>query len=373
MLKILNTVLLAMTIQGISAETFDVYIGAYTRNSFSKGIYHAVLDTASGRLSEPELAVETPDPSFLVFSADGKFIYATAEGDPGKARTFEIQKDKKLRLLSEASSGGKGPCHLSIDAGRRSLLIANYSSGSVASIPIKADGSTAQEPTSIIQHEGQGADPKRQKGPHAHSINPSPDGRHIYAADLGLDRIFIYKLDSEGKLKAAEPSEAVLKAASGPRHMAFRPDGKVVYSINELDSTITVMARNPETGELKIIQNIKTYPDDFNGTTWCSEVCLHPKGKFLYAANRGHDSIATFAVNAEDGTIKLTGFQQENIKFPRHFNIDPAGSFCIVANQNSDTVALFKINKDTGLPESTEQVFPIGKPSYIGFQPADKK
>ena len=366
MLKLLTAVLFVMAIQEVSAQTFDVYIGTYTNKSSSKGIYHAVLDTAAGTLSAPELAAETPGPSFLAFSADGKFIYAVAEAAPGKVRAFEVLKDKKLRLLSESSSGGSGPCHLSIDASGRFLLAANYSSGSVAAIPIKSDGSVPPEPSSIIQHTGKGADPARQKGPHAHSINPSPDGKHIYAADLGLDKILIYTLDvASGKLQPL--SETVLKAGSGPRHMALRPGGKIVYAVNELDSTITVMARDTETGALDIIQNIKAYPPDFKGETWCSEIRLHPNGKFLYAANRGHDSIAVFAVNPVGGAITPIGFQQENIKFPRHFNIDPTGRFLLAANQNSDTVALFKINQESGLLEAVGAPIAVGKPTYVGF------
>lgn len=371
MFKLLNTVLFIMIIQTLTAQTFDVYIGTYTKGTASKGIYHATLDTASGTLSEPEVAAETPDPSFLTFSPDGKFLYATAEGNPGKIRAFEIQQDKKLRFINEASSGGQGPCHLSMSADGRNLMTANYTSGSVAAIPVKQDGSTGAEPTSVMQHEGHGADPRRQAGPHAHSINPAPDGKHIYAADLGLDKILIYTLDTaSGKLQTSTPSEAVLKAASGPRHMTFRPDGKVAYAINELDSTITVMSRNPDSGALTIIQNIQTYPADFKGTTWCAEVRLHPNGKFLYASNRGFDSIAAFAVNPQDGTIKLTGFQQENLKFPRHFNIDPTGRYCIVANQNSDSLVLFKINQDSGLLESTGRIISVGKPVFVGFLPA---
>ncbi len=369
MFKLLNMVLFIMTIQDASAQVFDVYIGTYTKKSSSKGIYHASFDSASGALSEPELAAESPDPSFLAFRPDGKFLYATAEGNPGKIRAFEIQKNsKKLRLISESSTKGKGPCHLSMDAAGRNLMVANYSSGSVAVIPVNNDGVTAQEPSSAIQHEGRGADQRRQKGPHAHSINQSPDGRHVYAADLGLDKILIYTLDSaSGKLTPAPSPEAVLKAGAGPRHMTFSADGRIAYVINELDSTLTVLARNPDTGSLTIRQNITACPLDFKGTTWCAEVRLHPNGRFLYASNRGHDSIAVFTVNPQDGTLKIAGFQQEHIKTPRHFNIDPTGRYCIVANQDADNLALFKIDKDSGLLEFTGRTITVGKPVYVGF------
>jgi len=358
-----------MTSQALSAQNFDVYIGTYTKNSPSKGIYHASFDADSGTLSEPELAAETPDPSFLAFSPDGRFVYATAGGNPGKIRAFEIQKDKKLRFIGESLSGGNGPCHLIMTSDGRNLLTANYGSGSVALIPVGADGIPAHEPSCIIQHEGRGTDPRRQAGPHAHSINPSPDGKHIYAADLGLDKILIYNLDSASvKLKPAVPPEAVLKDASGPRHMTFNPDGKTAYVINELDSTVTVLSRNPSTGALTIVQNISTCPPDFKGTTWCAEVRLHPNGKFLYASNRGHDSLAVFTVN-KDGTLTSPGFQSEHIKTPRHFNIDPTGRYCLVANQASDNLALFKIDQNSGLLEFTGRIITAGEPVYVGFLP----
>lgn len=357
-----------MTIGTISAQTFDIYIGSYTQNSTSRGIYHAVLDSSTGTLSEPELAAETPNPTFLAFRSDGAFLYATVQEKSGRVRVFAVQPDKKLHFLKEVPSGGEGPCHISLTGGGGVLLAANYGSGNVTSIAVNADGLPSDTPGSLIQHIGHGPNPRRQEAPHPHSINVSPDGKHIYVADLGLDKLLIYTLDIKTAcLRPNNPAEAILKPASGPRHIKFRPDGKVVYVVSELDSTITVLARNPQSGALTIIQNISTFPADFKGDTWSAEVCLHPNGRFLYVSNRGHDSIAVFAVDAVTGSLKLSSLQNGHVKFPHHFNIDPTGHYCLVANRNADNLTLFKINQDSGSLEFTGRVINVAKPSYVGF------
>jgi 6-phosphogluconolactonase len=346
----------------------DVYFGTYTDKNKSEGIYRSTLDMENGRLSEPELAVRAANPSFIEIHPNGKFLYAAAEGKTGLVRAYGIEPaTRKLKLLNECSSGGSGPCHISIDREGKVLLAANYGSGSIASIPINADG-TLSAPASVIQHKGSSINPKRQKEPHAHSINPSPDGRFAFAADLGLDKIMIYKLDSAtGKLDANTPESAKVKAGAGPRHLTFHPDGKFAYVISELDETMTVYAYNAKSGALTEIQQISTLPDDFKGVSWCAEVRVHPNGKFLYGSNRGHDSIVIYKIDPEKGTLTLSGFQNAGIKNPRNFNLDPSGRFCVVANHDSGSVCTFRVDPETGALEPAGKPISIGKPVCVRF------
>ena len=365
--KVIMTTSLRAT-RNLKAESVDVYFGTYNKPGFPEGIYHAVLDMKTGSLSIPELAAAATDPTFIEIHPNSKFIYAVTERNPGAVSAFAIEPEtKKLRLINSSKSCGKAPCHLCTSNDGRTLLVANYTSGSVASIPINKDGSLS-EPASSIQHTGTSVNPKRQEGAHAHSINLSPDNRFAYAADLGLDKIMVYKLDSEsGRLLPNDPSEIKIKPGAGPRHFTFSPDGKYAYLINELDETIVAFVYDPENGNLSEIQTISTLPEDFTGTSYCAEVKIHPNGKFLYGSNRGHDSIVTYKIDPSKGTLTLLGFQNSGIKNPRNFNIEQTGKFCVVANQDSDTVIVFRINQETGLLETTDHVVKIGKPVCVRF------
>jgi len=352
----------------MEVKSIDVYFGTYTSPNSSEGIYHAVLDLETGKLSGTDLACATPNPTFLEIHPSSKFLYAVSERDPGAVSAFAIsQATRKLEFINKTSSEGKGPCHLCISQDGRVLLVANYGSGSVASIPINKDGSLA-EPASSIQHTGSSVNPRRQREPHAHSVNLSPDNRFAYVADLGIDKIMVYKLDSEsGRLLQDDSSEIRIKPGAGPRHLSFDTNGKFAYLINELDETIITFIHEPETGNLSEIQTISTLPEGFSGTSICAEVKVHPSGKFLYGSNRGHDSIAIYRINPEKGTLSLLGFQNQGIKNPRNFNIDPTGRFCIVANQDSDSVIVFRIDQETGLLEPTGQLIKVGKPVCVRF------
>jgi 6-phosphogluconolactonase len=363
---IMITSLIAM--QTLAAQPADVYFGTYNKEGFPKGIYHAVFDLKTGSLSSPQIAGEASNPTFLEIHPNSKFLYSVTERDPGAVSAFAIDPEtKKLRFVNSSKSCGKGPCHLSLSNDGRLLLVANYGSGGVASIPINNDGSLS-EPASFIQHTGSSINPQRQKEPHAHSINFSPDNRFAYVADLGIDRIMVYKIDSDsGKLLPNDPPEIKIKPGAGPRHFTFSPNGKFAYLINELDETIIAFAYDPENGNLSEFQTISTLPEDFKGASYCAEVRVHPNGKFLYGSNRGHDSIVTYKIDADKGTLTLLGFQNSGIKNPRNFNIDPTGRFCIVANQDADTVQVFRINQETGLLEPTDQVIKIGKPVCVRF------
>jgi len=238
-------------------------------------------------------------------------------------------------------------------------------------IPIKAAGRLA-EPTGFVQHEGSSVNPQRQKGPHAHSINVSPDDHFAFVADLGLDKVMIYRLDGDkGTIAANDPAFAKVKPGAGPRHFAFGADGRYAYVINELDGTITTFAYEPASSALTEIQTITTLPDDFAGHNSCAEVRVHPSGRFLYGSNRGHDSIAVYRINRRKGTLTFVEHETTDIKTPRNFNIDPTGEFCLVANQGSDSVVAFRINPKTGTLEPTGHKITVGRPVCIRFLPAD--
>jgi 6-phosphogluconolactonase len=359
-----------MVFSTVYAESIDAYFGTYTSgNNGSKGIYHSVLNTDTGELSTPMLAAEAKNPSFLEIHPNGRFLYAVSEsGSAGTVSAYAIDMDtKNLKLLNSQPSGGSGPCHVNIDHTGKSVLVANYGSGSASVIPIKSDGSLA-EPTCFVQHEGSSVNPQRQKGPHAHSVNISPDDRFAFVADLGLDKVMIYKLDVEkGTIIANDPVFAKVKPGSGPRHFTFSVDGKFAYVINEMGGTITVFSYEPTSGTLTEIQTISTLPDDFAGRNSCAEVRVHPSGKFLYGSNRGHDSIAVYRIDPTNGKLTFVEHEKTDIKTPRNFNIDPTGKFCLVANQDGNSVVVFKINTKTGALEPTGHKISMGKPVCIRF------
>ncbi len=369
--KVLITAMISfLTLSTVYAESLPVYFGTYTSgDNGSKGIYRSVLDTETGKLSSPVLAAEAKNPSFLEIHPNGKFLYAVSEsGDAGTVSAYAINLDTgDLKFLDRQPSGGSGPCHVNIDHAGKNVLVANYGSGSASVIPIEADGKLA-EPTGFVQHEGSSINPQRQKGPHAHSINVSPDNRFAFVADLGLDKVMIYRLDvDKGTLAASDPAFAKVKPGAGPRHFAFGTDGRYAYVINELDGTITAFAYEPASGALTEIQTITTLPDDFAGRNSCAEVRVHPSGRFLYGSNRGYDSIAVYRIDPAKGTLTFIEHEKADIKTPRNFNIDPTGKFCLVANQGSNSVIVFRIDQKTGALEPSGNKISIGKPVCIRF------
>ncbi len=354
----------------VSAKSLPVYFGTYTGgNNSSKGIYRSMLDLGTGKLSNPALAAETRNPSFIEIHPDGNFLYAVSEaGRAGNVSAYEIDRDTgDLKLLNQQPSGGAGPCHISIDHEGKNVLVANYGSGSASVIPIKSSGRLGK-PTGFAQHAGSSVNPRRQKEPHAHSINLSPDDRFAFVADLGIDKIMIYKLDTEkGTIVKNNPPFARVKSGAGPRHFAFHPNGKYAYVINELDYTVTAFAYKPASGTLTNIQSITTLPSGFDGSNSCAEVRVHPSGKFLYGSNRGHDSIVVYRIEPAKGTLTFVEHETADIKTPRNFNIDPTGKFCLVANQGGNSVVVFLINQKTGALEPTEHKIAVGRPVCVRF------
>jgi 6-phosphogluconolactonase len=352
-----------------------VYIGTYTEGK-SRGIYAARFDTAAGTLSTPELAAETKNPTFLALHPNGRWLYAVGEINnfggtrAGAVSGFSIeQKTGKLTLLNQQQSGGGGPCHVAVDRTGKCVLVANYGSGSVAALPLKADGKLG-EPSTTIQHQGSSVNPQRQAGPHAHFITPDPANRFALACDLGLDKVLLYRLDAvRGGLTPNAPPWAKVKPGSGPRHLAFHPNGRWVYLINEIASTLAVLAYDAEQGAMQELQTLSTLPDDFKGENICAEVQVHPSGKFVYGSNRGHDSITVFAVNSKTGKLSFVERQSTQGKTPRHFALDPSGRWLLAENQDSNTIVVFRVDAKTGRLTATGQKMEVGAPVCVVFVP----
>jgi 6-phosphogluconolactonase len=351
-----------------------VYVGTYTNGqSTSKGIQMMRLDRQTGQLSAPQLAVESESPSFITLDEKRHLLFAINEvgqfgGSPGGGVTaFRIGPKGALTKINEQNSGGNGPCFIGLDKKTTFAFVANYGGGSVSVLPIQRDGSL-KAATGHIQHEGVGPDPQRQKGPHAHSINVDPSGKFAIAADLGLDKLFVYKIDNKtGKIAPNTPPAGIAPPGSGPRHVAFHPNGKVLYAINELKSTMTVFGWDKKKGTLTELQTLSTLPKDFTGQSFTAEVQVHPSGRFVYGSNRGHDSISVFAVDAATGKLTLTGTQSTGGSWPRNFRLDPSGAFLLVANQRGNNVVVLKVDQRTGQLTPTGVTAEVSAPACIKF------
>jgi 6-phosphogluconolactonase len=369
------TAMLFADLAAAAAKEYIAYVGTYTRGK-SKGIYAFRLDSGSGKLTPLGLAGEVANPSFLALHQNGKYLYAaselyTFEGQKSGAVTaFSIDRASgKLAMLNRVPTQGTSPCHLNVDRTGKYLLLVNYGSGSTASFPIKEDGSLG-EAVSVIQHKGSSVDQKRQAGPHAHSINISADNRFAVVADLGSDDVFVYKFDaSNGKLSMNDPPSVKVKPGSGPRHFTFHPKGPFAYVINEMGSSVTAFDWNAKAGTLKEIQTITTLPADFKGVNHCAEVVAHPSGRFLYGSNRGHDTLAGFAIDPQKGTLTFIEHTPTQGKIPRNFAIEPGGNFLIAANQDSDNIVVFKVDQKTGKLTPTGQNLEVGAPVCIRYLP----
>jgi 6-phosphogluconolactonase len=354
-----------------------VYIGTYT-NAKSKGIYAMELDPKTGTLSGPKLAAATPSPSFLALHPNKGFLYAVNEVDTfdgqktGSVTAFEIAgADGSLRQLNQQPSGGAGPCHVEVDPAGKTVLVANYGAGSIESVPLNADGSL-KSPASQIQHRGSSVDKQRQEGPHAHCITVAPgsaggDAR-VLVADLGLDKVLLYRLSADGKLTPNDPASGAAPAGAGPRHIAFGRTGRFVYVNNEMGSSVTAYSYDPGSGAMAQLQTLPTLPDgaDKKGNS-TAEIAVHPSGKFVYVSNRGHDSIAVFKIDPQSGKLTAAGHQSTSGKTPRSFGIDPTGRFLLAANQNSDTVVVFKIDETSGALTPTGTVASVPSPVCVTF------
>jgi len=367
-----------------SAAQRFVWFGTYTGQA-SKGIYVSTFDDSTGKLGEPKLAAELASPSFLALHPNGKVLYSVHEIDNfggkkvGGLSAFTIQSDGALKLINAAGTGGPGPCQVTVDATGQCVMAANYGGGSVISYKLKADGGIGEQ-GSFHQHAGSSVNPDRQKEPHAHCIRLSPDNKYAYVCDLGLDRVVAYELDPvAGKLTTAKRGGTVAPG-SGPRHLAAHPKNGNVYVLNEILCTVTVFAHDPKADALVEKQTLSTLPADEQRKPEFStaEIVLHPSGKFLYASNRGHHSIAVFEIAPEGGEKagQLTLIQNAPTlgKTPRNFNVDPSGKWLLAANQDSDSVIVFAIDPATGKLTPADQntagtSVKVGRPVCVVFGP----
>lgn len=336
-----------------------VYVGAYTQKlSFVDGIAQGIsvfkFDSQIGKLiSIGELSAGV-NPTFLALSPDQNFLYAVNEvpqgsGAHGWVSAFGIDPlGRNLSFLNRQSTQGFSPCHLCITRDGKFVLAANYESGNICLLPRLPNGQL--EPAcDVVQFLGSGPHP-RQDGPHAHMVTPTPDGQNILAIDLGNDQIWGFTLDSkQGKLLPAEHLAVKLPPGGGPRHIAFHPNEKFWYVLGELDSTVTLLHYQLEGNTTNLVETISTLPNDFKGENTGAEIQVAPSGKFVYASNRGHDSLAIYAIDNQNGRLTLMGHQSTLGKSPRHFTIDPTEKYLIVANQDSDTLAVFEIDPESGL------------------------
>lgn len=370
---IINSLVITMTSSASAAEApkaYDVYVGTYTGKT-SKGIYRMRLDARTGALSAPELAGETKNPSFLAIDTENRYLFAVGEVNEvngikqGGVTAFAIDRASgKLTLLNQKPSGGQGPCFVAVDQACRYVLVANYGSGAVETLPVSADGHLG-DAVSVIQHVGKSVDPARQAGPHAHSINLDPANRFAFACDLGLDKILIYRFDAvAGTLVANDPPAATVAPGAGPRHFAFHPDGKHAFVINEMGMTITSFRYNAEKGALTEIQTIPTLPSGASAAgASTAEVQVHPSGKFVYGSNRGHNSIAGYSFDAATEKLTLIGHTPSGGKTPRNFRMDPTGTFLLAAHQDSNSIVVFRIDPTTGV--LTQVGEPVAAPSPV--------
>jgi 6-phosphogluconolactonase len=355
-----------------------MYVGTYT-GAKSKGIYRFEFDPATGKVTGRELVAETPNPTFLAIHPNKHFLYAVNEiadyknKKSGAISAFAVDpKTGGLTLLNQQPTVGDGPCHLVLDKQGKNVLAANYGGGSTCVAPIGTDGKVG-EGTDFVQHKGSSVNKQRQEGPHAHCVDLDAANHFAFVCDLGLDKVLIFKFDpTKGKLTPNDPPSASLKGGAGPRHIAFHPNGRFAFVNNELDSTVTAMIYDAEHGSLKSLQTLSTLPKDFTGGNSTAEVEVHPSGKFVYVSNRGHNSIAIFAIDPQTGELKAVGHQAKGIKTPRNFAIDPSGAYMIVANQDGDSLVVFRIDATTGelAPTGTEVNVPV--PVCVRFVPQEK-
>ena len=348
-----------------------VYIGTYTKTE-EQGIHWLKLDMATGKLTAVGKLAGQKNPSFLAIHSNKKFLYAVNEignykGEKaGGVSAYSIDSETgALTFLNQQSSKGGAPCHLVVDATGRNVLAANYTGGSVVSLPISRKG-RLRKAASFIQHEGSSVLKPRQAAPHGHSINVSPGNKFAVAADLGLDKVLVYGFEPKGG-KLTPAGFAKVAPGAGPRHFAFHPNGKFAYVINEITLTVTAFTWDEAKGKLTELQTITTLPVERGKGMSTAEVQVHPSGKFLYGSNRGHNTIAVFNIDQKTGKLKVVQHQSTLGKTPRNFGIDPTGKFLVAANQSSGDIFTFQINQATGELKATGHKIEVPTPVCVKF------
>ena len=381
--SLLATLVPLITLARIEAKpaapkSYLVYVGTYTTKTASKGIYAFRYDASSGKLTPIGVAVEAQDPSWVAVHPNGRFLYAVNEaGKNSMVSSFSLDPQSgKLTLLNQLPALGEDPCYLSFDRTGKYVFIANYTSGNVVVFPIEADGKLWSATANVHDEGALGPNKERQEGPHAHWIEASAGNRYAYVSDLGLDKVLIYKFDAaSGKLGNPDSNQqgafsATLPPGSGPRHVAFSGNGKFMYVLNEVQSTVTVFA-NDARERYRAVQTISALPKDFSGRNDAAEIAIHSSGKFLYSSNRGHESIALFKVDPGTGKLMASGDYSVEGKEPRHFAIDPSGNYLLAEDQLSDKIVTFRIDKKTGGLTQTGDTVDVPSPVCLAFLALD--
>lgn len=362
-----------------------VYVGTYSEpilfgtgqvlRGKGKGIYAYRLDEAAGALVPAGITEGVRNSSYLAFDPAQRFLYCVNEFKEyqgkasGAVSAYRIDHESgALTYLNTVASHGTDPCALMVDRTGHCVIVANFASGSVAVLPVSADGSLG-EASCVIQHEGSSVDPQRQKGPHAHAVEIDAANRYVFVPDLGCDKVMIYALDAEKGVLTPNPNQPSLavKPGAGPRQLALHPNGRFAYLINELDSTMTACAYDAARGTLRALQTLSTLPDGFTGQSSCAEVQVAPSGRFLYGSNRGHDSIVIYALDPDTGTMSLVGHESTRGHIPRNFTLSPNGNFLAAANQDSNNVVMFRVDPAKGTLQPTGNVVDPGTPICVKF------
>ena len=350
-----------------------VYVGTFTEGT-SKGVYAYRFDNKTGKMAPLGLMAQAADPTFLALHPNGKVLYAVNEinnfqGKPAGAVTaWSIDHATgKLTMLNQVSSGSKGPCHLIVDPTGKMLMVANYEGGSFASFPIAPDGKLG-EAASVFNLKGTGPNKERQEAAHAHSVVLTKNDKLMLGADLGTDKVMVYKLDPPtGKMTPNDPPFATVNSGAGPRHLVIAPDQKHVYVLNELASSVTTFEFNADTGAMKSIDVASALPADFKGVSTGAEIEIDAKGAHLYTSNRGHDSIAVFDIDAKTAKPHLVQNMSTGGVQPRGFVLDPSGNFLVAGNQQTNTITTFRVDKTTGKLTATGEKLDLGAPVTFVF------
>ena len=361
----------ALFTSDMSAADATFYLGTYTKPGKSQGIYVGTLNTETGKLGPVRLAAEAKNPSFVALSPNGKNLYASGEGGPGQGMlAFAVRPDGTLKALNTGDTGGAGNCHVWVDTTGGTAFAANYGGGSIAAFRLQPDGSLGER-SAFVQFTGSSVNPKRQEKPHAHAIYSDPTNKFVYSPDLGTDNVWIFKFDpAKGTLAPANPPSGKVPPGSGPRHLAFHPNGKFAFTCNEMTLTATAFNRDPETGALTEIHTVSTLPPNTEIKGYSTaETFVHPTGKWLYVSNRTYDTIAVFAI-ADDGKITLIENAPAGVKVPRGFGLDPSGKWLIAGGQADDRIAVHKIDPATGKLTLTSETAEVGAPVCVLFAPA---
>jgi 6-phosphogluconolactonase len=378
LLPLLALALTALSVVGNTSlaarQKYLFYVGTYTDHG-SKGIYAYRFDSATGGSTSLGLAAESTAPSFFAIAASGTYLYAINEiskfdGRPtGAVSAFAIQPmTAKLTLLNQVPSRGAGPAHIALDRSGKYALVSNYDGGSIALFPVLEDGRLG-EATAFVQHQGSSVNKERQEGPHAHAAAFSPDDRFVIVADLGLDQLLVYRFDAARGTLGSDPQIAKAAPGAGPRHLVFDSAGRHLYVINEMQSTVVTYAYDAANGTLSELQILSALPKGFARTSEAAEIEIHSSGKFLFASNRGDDSIAVFAVNAKDGTLTPVEIDSTGGKTPRNFALDPTGSWLLAANQDSDDIVVFRVDPASGHLTRSAPELHVPSPVCVRFVP----